>query len=255
MRRSLCVRAAATVGLAIAGYMAAPQVTFGVIGIVSAEAAQFYTRKRVNGVWITGQFPKGAARAASPGRRSLRYGRRSLPAVTAVPASAALARLSLPDLRPEAGPSTTGSTRSAVPPHPAALPDIEAALVTAAVGPVAPFGAYPAQERGTELRRALEKRANEMAAGIEGDVPSPPAAGPADLSGAAPPGVAPPEVSIGAAPVAAPEGGTGSALVPRSVLFDFETGIKTTVFEASVVKEPFDVAAIRGLTARPLSGR
>jgi hypothetical protein len=35
--------------------------------------------------------------------------------------------------------------------------------------------------------------------------------------------------------------------VPRSVSYDFENGIKTTVYENSVVRELFDVWAMRGL--------
>lgn len=267
MRMDLCARALATAGLALAGYMAAPSMSFGLLGIDSAEAAQFYTRKRVNGVWVTGQFPKAGGVAGSTGRRnSLRYGRRQLPSVKTVPDSASLTKLTLPDFRREPGPSTTGSTRAVAATSPAALPDIEAALVTAAIGPVAPVGAPPAaEERGMTLRRALERRAGEIAAqgagepiGIAVPVPGP---GPADVAAAGEPSPAPasfPESAsarAGTAAAVAQDGPRPGGLVPRSVSFDFETGIKTTVFESSVVKEPFDVVAMRSLTARSLSAR
>jgi hypothetical protein len=49
---------------------------------------------------------------------------------------------------------------------------------------------------------------------------------------------------------------TGSIVPPRpeaqSVSLDFDTGMKTTVFkDGSTVREPFDVAAMRGLASPP----
>ena len=42
--------------------------------------------------------------------------------------------------------------------------------------------------------------------------------------------------------------------VPRSVLLDFQTGLKTTQFEGDiVVREPFDVSAMRAIASPPPS--
>ncbi|NNM72856.1 hypothetical protein [Enterovirga aerilata] len=279
MRMSLCVRAAATVGLALAGYMGSSAISFGIVGVSSAEAAQFYTRKRVNGVWITGRFPKtGGSAQAARGRREVQA--RSVPRVSDVPASATLAALpaseprrDLPPLPPlPPVPLVTGTLADRKPaPAPApALPDVEAALVTAAVGPVAPADdvAVAAEERPMKLRRALEARAGELKAKSEA-APAPPAAPPVPAAVADAPAIASAaasraEVATGslaggpvqavAAP-ASPAAGGRTQLLPRSVSYDFETGIKTTVFESSVVREPFDPAAMRGLMTGSVAAR
>jgi hypothetical protein len=154
----------------------------------------------------------------------------------------------------------------------AGLPDVEAALVIAAVGPVPPADetGLAAEERVVRLRRALEARADELKAKIElAPLASPAVAQPAVVQGAerssrseAPAAAAPATgpVSKAASPSSAPDSAPASTaaaattdkvapLVPRSVSYNFETGIKTTVFENSVVREPFDRAAMRGLSA------
>ena len=170
MRMGLCVRAAATAVIALVGYMAPSTISFEMIGVNSAEAAQFYSRKRINGQWVTGRFPKSGA--AVPVSRMRQTGRaRTRSRITEVPASAVLTALP-PELRrgepaTPAGPLTTGSLGNRVPA--AALPDVEAALVTAAVGPVPPAdeAARGAEERLARLRRALEARADELKAKSE----------------------------------------------------------------------------------------
>lgn len=264
----LCVRAAVTAGIALAGYMAAPTLSFGVVGMSSAEAAQFYTRKRVNGVWITGRFPKPAASARTAhSTRVARPARTKSRAVAETPNVVAL--LPPPVLRREPGSmDTTGSTnaRADVVRRPV-LPDVEAALVIAAVGPVAPVDedALASQERAIKLRRALELRAGELAARSAALAPEPgraagqvsPATGsrepPRAAESIATNLVQAASGSLSATNLAAAgsrpadSGSTAGGLVPRSVSYDFENGIKTTVYENSVVREPFDVWAMRGL--------
>jgi hypothetical protein len=275
---SLCVRAAMAAGIALAGHMVSAPISFGILGVSSAEAAQFYTRKRVNGVWVEGRFPK-AARSVRP--VSVRTARKAQPArrVTAAPATparaAAAPRAAVPrtELRREESSSTSSPVTTGSLPQPkpvAGLPDVEAALVIAAVGPVPPADetGLAAEERVVRLRRALEARADELKAKIElAPLASPAVAQPAVVQGAerssrseAPAATAPATgpVSKANSPSSAPDSAPALAaaatdkvapLVPRSVSYNFETGIKTTVFENSVVREPFDRAAMRGLSA------
>ena len=271
MRMSLCVRAAASAGIALAGFMGPSTISFGFVGVSSAEAAQFYTRKRINGVWVEGRFPKeGRSVRAVSSRKVART--RTVRRVTEVPASATLAALPAPvvlppvDLRRERAsvpvPTSTGTLRETSPA--AGLPDVEAALVISAVGPVPPAdeSGLAAEERLSRLRRALEARAFELkgtiqetgagsAAAATGAPANPLEVSPAassDRSGRA--------MSTGsvaeAQPAPAKDPGVQiklAPLVPRSVSYDFETGIKTTVYESSVVREPFDRAAMRALAA------
>ena len=263
MRLGLCLRAAATAVIAVAGYMAPSAISLGINGVSSAEAAQFYSRKRVNGQWITGRFPK-AARAARPVHSRHAARPKAVPPVTAVPASATLAALSAPELRREdvsdiSSPVTTGTLAERRPP-PVALPDIEAALVSAAVGPIPPADETgPAAEaRVAKLREALRARASDLKVKSEAEAarpmapmgkPDPAVAAPSTLAGIdATTGPLSTNSIASASETPVPNGRT-SPLVPRSVSYDFETGIKTTVFESSVVREPFDRAAMRGLTA------
>jgi hypothetical protein len=276
MRMSMCVRAAVTAGIALGGYMASSTITFGIVGVSSAEAAQFYTRKRINGRWVTGQFPKSGRTMRSSRTRhvaSLRTGRRP---VIEVPASATLAALP-PEIRRDAipqetrraepvsasMPTTTGTLADRKPV--AGLPDVEAALVTAAVGPVPPAdeSGIAAEERVLKLRRALQARADELKVKSESAPASVPAAlalQPTPAAASVPEATSGPlsTNSVAAAPVPspAPLGRVKVApLVPRSVSYDFETGIKTTVFESSVVREPFDRAAMRGLMTGSVATR
>ena len=273
MRMSLCVRAAVTAGIALAGYMASSMACFDGVGVSSAQAAGFYTRKRVNGVWIEGRFPKSgqsSRRAARPVKSAART-KAAAPAITEVPASAVHTALPPPDPRREqpapaiAPPVVADVLRKEEPAS--GLPDVEAALVIAAVGPVPPpdEGGIATEERTLGLRRALQAKAEEMRARNDDPVrlaappapqaiaPEPPQARAPDLNTGAIPGGS---VPVQAAPASFPRPAVLSSadaqpkvtpLVPRSVSYDFETGIKTTVFENSVVREPFDRAAMRSL--------
>ncbi len=262
MRMGLCVRAAVAAGFALVGYMAPPTISFGIVGVSSAEAAQFYSRKRINGRWVTGQFPKAARAAAS--RRNRHVARvKGSRRMSAVPVSAVLAALSTPELRREDGSPVTTGTLAERSPSPVALPDIEAALVSAAVGPVAPADetGAAAEARVLKLREALQARASDLKARSETEparaalqaAPAP-QPDPATRSQGVPASTEGAFGSLSTSSIAPASEtpstpGRASPLVPRSVSYDFETGIKTTVFENSVVREPFDRAAMRGLTA------
>lgn len=280
MRMRLCVRAAVTAGIALGGYLASSAITFETVGFGPAEAAQFYTRKRVNGVWIEGRFPK--AERSSRARSSKGSRTASVPRVTQVPPTATHVVLPPLDLRRnETPPPTAAAIPNPREAQPAAvLPDVEAALVAAAVGPVpaADESGIAGHERVVRLRRALEARADELkaksaleaqperapeatasvAVGDGSPVPSPPSS--SQAAGAEPrsapqPAATLPEGSPVAAAASPAEPSKVTSLLPRSISYDFETGMKTTVFANSVVREPFDRALMRSLVAGPLSAR
>jgi hypothetical protein len=236
--------------------------------VSTAEAAQYYTRKRVNGRWITGRFPK-AGRTAE---RTSRRGRYAKAREVEEPAEVA----PLPPLPPLRERQRLLET--------AAQPEADAALVTSGIGPLASleegFGA--AGDRLARLRAALQARAEALAAKAV-DLPpglgltsmgTRPALAPEEASAPGPviaatsaqvetrvpvaQPAAPVQLSAPQAPPAA-KGSTsiaamttGSAskttsLEPKSVSYDFETGIRTTVYENSVVREAFDPAILKSL--------
>jgi hypothetical protein len=174
-------------------------------GIKRAEASGFYTRRRVNGVWVTGAFPKSEVDAELRGVRA-----RTEAGPAAPPAPRGPSR-----------PRTRQATRPAEPARPVQPVASKAAL--RAGSPMAELPAGPpaadatastsaapatAEDHRLRLQQALERRAREMAE----------------------PGPKPPE--------------------PRSVSFDFETGLKTIVFEGDrVVREPFDPDRVRALAS------
>lgn len=215
MQAGACIRTALAAGVALSGYIGSPPLTSVISGVASAEAAEFYTRKRVNGVWITGRFPKeGGPRTSSrPARQR----------VAAVSTDAPVLGV-LPPPR-DADVTATGSLPA---------PDEPQSFVAAA------------DERLTKLRDALVARAGEIVAAVPSLAPLVAPPPPAETRAAAP-------VPIAALPVQptpavpAPQ----KPLEPKSVSYDFERGIKTTVFENSVVREPFDAAAMKGLAGLP----
>ncbi len=222
--------------IAVLGFIAA---LLGPLAFGEAEAASFYTRKRVNGVWITGQFPKGGAGSAS--RRFRRVARAPV-VVDDEPETAPLPPVpSVEGLVRDAG-------RSDGPETTAAIPRTVASLAEPFPDPAIP------DERLARLKEALTAHATILVARPSEPEPAKSAALPA-LVGAAE--AAPARPPVLAASPAAPAPGIAapspapSGLAPRSVSYDFETGIKTTVFENSVVREPFDVAAMKALTPRP----
>lgn len=154
-------------------------------GIARAEAKAFYTRKRVNGVWVQGRFAKDsrpARQARAPGRQQF--------------AAAALAVNVMPPAR-DAGAMEAG-------------PDLAVAREESEA------------DRLSRLQRALVLRAQAIA-------------------------VAATETTGSTQPVARPE--------PRSVSFDFESGMKTTVYAGNVlVREAFDPAVSKALASPPPSG-
>jgi hypothetical protein len=146
----------------------------------SAEAGDFYTRKRVNGVWITGQFPKKHVIRAKEARNQL------------VVAAAAAPSM------PSSLPSTLGEGVDRPPLFQRASEARRAALTAEPLGE-SPTVSMAQEPRLIPLQRALEARAKSMSSGT---------------------------------------------LPPRAlkvVTFNFETGVRTSVYEdGSIVEERFD---------------
>lgn len=258
MRRRTCARAAALVGLALASQLGLPEPLTGPLGVSPAEAAGFYTRKRVNGRWVTGHFPKAGKAAVRSSRRS-RAVIEEEEDVADVPVPPARERVLISANSSEPAPSQAVSAPAAG----------RSNAQVAALQPLADF----AEERLFKLRRALQARADELAAAqaVTAEPVAVPAAFepnrtsatlpkadqvPLTVLGAGQP--SPERVPVATAAAAAPPGEVvgrerppaPGPLEAKSVSYDFETGIKTTVFENSVVREPFDVAALKSMTGR-----
>jgi hypothetical protein len=187
------------------------------LGVTPAEAKAFYTRKRVNGHWITGRFPKRHATAARP---ALEGKARPVPApvvtsTAALPVAAPLTKSPALDSRPE----------------PAAAPPVAA--------PAAPIGSPTEEQRLQGLREALQARASRLVTTGSTGAGAPPAPQPQNGQPLA-------TSSIGESKAAAPP----PPREARSVSLDFETGIKTTLFsDGTTLKERFDIEALKALAS------
>ena len=130
---------------------ASPSSTDLGLGITAAEAKTVYTRKRVNGRWITGRFVRGG-REETAARKTKVSGKTK--AADKEQASVAEAAPAEPPAIPPPRPSTA----------PLAVAVPSAALLPAAVTATSP------EERMRQLRQALEAKAKQMA-GIEPPAP------------------------------------------------------------------------------------
>ncbi|HEX2727137.1 MAG TPA: hypothetical protein VHN20_15060 [Beijerinckiaceae bacterium] len=259
MRSDVYWRRAVFVALVAGGCFASFTPEFGIIGVGVAEAKSFYTRKRVNGVWVKGKFPKRNALNKSHEASSKRS-RRSR--------SAAL-------------PVTTGSL-SAAPEYvmvPAAAAPSSAAVETGR----APHRAWPMQSasahpsaplpQGSAIAQSTSATAGALAPQTVLSNPALPAArAPAVVPQMAPGAHEPPLVSPSdeqrlsklreALQARASSLATGSSTAslptlrptpePQSVTFDFKSGVKTTIFaDGTIVEDAFDVASVRGMASTP----
>jgi hypothetical protein len=134
MRAKGYVQAAIVAGLAYGCCLTSPTLSAFVPGIGAAQAKGFYTRKRVNGRWVNGRFPKKHAQAS--GRRHAGW---SAPEPQQV--------ASLPPQPPRVERDTRSESRQA--------------SVTA-----------PREERLVKLQQALEVRAQAIATAAAAEVTS-----------------------------------------------------------------------------------
>jgi hypothetical protein len=186
------------------------------IGITPAKAEEFYTRKRVRGRWITGHFT----------RRHIAKSRRGVE-----PEARPVA-----DRRFETEPVPTTPASKAEPATERAIkPEPVFPAATAQVGrPAAsaePAAPLTKDERLRELQEALHAHARSLVANAESASAAPSVNG-----------------SLSRHQLSA------ASSEPKSVSFEFESGVKTTVFtDGTKVEEPFDPASMKGLaSARPV---
>jgi hypothetical protein len=194
----------------------------GILGVHSVEAKDYYTRKRVNGRWITGHFPKRSMTAkATPKRLAARFASTASPSPD-YPRRSRLA--AAPRARPVFAPEPASPEPAASAP-PASTPE-----------PLAP---PPNDERMMRLRAALQAHAKTLATGSLR-----PVAGQRQPEPAAPNASTAPDASAGPNASSRPQ--------PAAIAFDLQTGLKRTTFtDGSVLEEEFDVEAVKGRMGSP----
>jgi hypothetical protein len=185
------------------------------VGIAPAAAKEVYTRKRVRGRWITGHFTrKHSAQHRRGAEAEARSGADRRIEAEPVPAP--------PAPKPHPAPEQAMKPETVLP--------VGMAQVDRAAAPSG-AAALTSDERLLRLQEALHARARSLAA--KGQSVSTAPSVQASLSK---PQLSPPS----------PE--------PKSVFFDFQSGVKTTVLmDETSVEEPFDPASMKGLaSARPV---
>jgi hypothetical protein len=202
------MRAAAFAATVLSGFFGSSALDSGGLGLTSAEAKEYYTKKRVNGRWIAGRFPKKSAVKA---RRMAKAAPKAAPAMPAPAPEAPM---------PPARPGDVGPTASPI------------AATSVKATPAAP----PADDdHMRKLQEALQARAPSLLVTSVAE-PAPSAEDPGHPQETA---------SLGRAPV------PGVRSEPSSVTFDFQSGVKTTIFgDGAVATEPFDVRSMRELAVR-----
>lgn len=141
-------------------------------GWESAQAKQFYTRKKVGGRWVTGRFPA----TARVGR-----GRRHFVARAAAPPPQEADETASPPPRPgnlDQAPVSAQADRPADARAPAGVRSL-AALSTASVTPA---GAVPADVRMERMRSGLEARAKSLASDAQPAAPDAPPPAPVGVT-------------------------------------------------------------------------
>jgi hypothetical protein len=212
----------ATVAMAVlSGIFGAAAIDSAAPGIASAEAKNYYTKKRVNGQWITGRFPKKSFAKSKPATKA---------AAKTTPADEA----AKPEPEPAAVPASVAAPAPVVGPAP--VP--EAPPPPAAVAQPAPLAPLSNDERMKKLQEALKARAENL---LVSNPPAEPRAARQD-----------PPHPISTASIALSKQPLPPAPAdPRSVTLDFGSGVKTTIFaDGAIATEPFDVKAMKDLAAR-----
>ena len=203
MRRKMVWQAGVFAALTFGGCFGPSGGEVAFVGVSPAEAKAYYTRKRVNGRWVTGRFAKRSG---------------DVQRIATEPLDAPGIKVSAvePALTSHASPA---SGRHSEPDAPAKRPGSQSATAPLAQAPLvsplanAPLVPAPEAEHLGKLRQALQARATAL-------------------------------TTDSVVARAAPE--------PQSVSLDFRSGIQTTLFsDGTIVTEPFDTAALKGLAAAP----
>jgi hypothetical protein len=214
VRLTTTLRASAVLAALATGSFGGVDPATLVLGVTPAGANEFYTRKRIRGRWITGHFTRrhraAMRRSADPDARSTR-------------GDPSPDDPDPPPVAPKANAAAEPRTKTEpVFPGRMTQPDTPPARSGAAVS-------LARDERLARLEEALHAHARTLASNTEPPSPSSALPDPGGLS------------SVRPVP-AAPE--------PKAVSFDFQSGVKTTVFtDGTRVEEPFEPAAMKGLAA------
>jgi hypothetical protein len=262
MRSNVYWRRAIFVVVIAGGCFALFTPEFGIIGVGVAEAKPYYTRKRINGVWIKGRFSKRNAlnksQTATP-KAERRPETRSLPATTGslsaapdpvtVPA-AAVATQAL--VQANSFPHTAWLTQGGSAAAPSgSVPGAAVAQATSTPGAFAPQTVLSSP--GAPVARTATPSAPQTAPGAQ----EPPLVLPSDEQRLSKLREA---LQARANSLANGGSGTPAPLIrptpePQSVTFDFKSGVKTTIFaDGTIVEDAFDVAAIKGMASTPPAG-
>ena len=211
MRKLFLLRTMVVLAAIFAGIPGLERGDSAAFGVTSAEA-RVYTRKRVNGRWITGRFVSGS--------------KATKPRAQARAASSKVAALAARQEREGPEPNPRPMAAASAPPQAAA---------PAAPSAPAPSTTTTTDERMLKLQEALQERARMLARAVASEAAAADARGPQATG------------SVAARP--------GGDVEPRSLSFDFQSGVKTTVFSnGELVEEKFDVASLRGLAAQAPAG-
>lgn len=159
MRRKIFWRAAICVALVFGGGALSP-TDLGFVGVGQAEAKEYYTRKRVNGKWITGRFPKKSFAKKESASRSARRGAAVARSAEAAPAK----HVPVPPVKAEP------AAQAAPAPQSTALAYAPRSATGVTLVPLSE------DERLNKLREALRARANAL---TTGSIAPAPAAAPA----------------------------------------------------------------------------
>ena len=283
-------RAALLVGTVVVGAaLLAPAGTPGGFGIASAAAAaQYYTRKKVNGRWVSGKFAKAGAGAAGPDAKAA-----AKPAPAAKPVAAAKPAAAKPvkhAAKPGKGARRVrfvekkGFKAKA---RYAALPKFKPRVVlrpAATPGPATPSQAAASPAKAAQIAPPATSGSpvpppspSAVAPTVPVGAPVPPPVEPKSAEAALPPDRVIATASITPAPVVNPgaermrsalearartmanEFGTFSVPLPeaaptvqlsaRSVTFDLQKGVRTIVFDdGSAITAPYDRSKASDLT-------
>ncbi len=211
------MRGAAVAAAVFSGIFSAAVIDSGTPGIASAEAKDYYTKKRVNGQWISGRFPKKSfAKVKTTKKTATR--------------TAAVQEPAKPEPAPTPVPVAGPAPMPEPPPTPAPV---------AQPAPLAPLGD---DARMKKLQEALKARAQNLLVSNVGEPRPAPPPPPHPISTAS--------ISV-AKPPPLPPSPPPAPADPRSVTLDFGSGVKTTIFaDGTIATEPFDVAAMKDIAAR-----
>jgi hypothetical protein len=253
VRASFFVRTAVVLGATLVGIPTPLPTDSGAFGVTSAEA-RIYTRKRVNGRWITGRFASGSGASESSGRRERSSRRTRVSARASAAAEREATREAAKEAAREAAREVAKEAARQAAREAAAKEASRAAARTEVAPREAPIQPRmqamreappaPVDDRMLKLQEALQSRAKAL---VTTPIPAGPSPAPVEAKAA----IDPPAMPVATGSLNAV---SNPRAEPKSVTFDFQSGVKTTLFaNGALIQEKFDVPSLRGLAA-PVPG-